>query len=113
MKKSILLAASLVLLVGCGGGGVAKSYTAGTYSATADGFGGPVPVEVEFAEDKIVAVNVGENSETPDIGGAAIADLTAKIVEAGTYEVDDVAGATVTSTAVKTAVKDAIDQASK
>ena len=50
------------------------------------------------------------DEETPTIGGQAIQELPAKIVDAGSADVDGVAGATITSTAIKTAVQEAIDE---
>ncbi|MEG2624578.1 MAG: FMN-binding protein, partial [Clostridia bacterium] len=42
--------------------------TAGTYTATAAGFGGPIEVSVTTSADAIISVEVLSNSETAGIG---------------------------------------------
>jgi fumarate reductase flavoprotein subunit len=66
---------------------------------------------VEFDHDSILSVRVVEENETKEIGGRAIETLPGEIVEAQTYAVDTFSGATITSNAIMTAVKDCIDQA--
>ena len=74
----------------------------------APGFGGAVSAEVTFDGDKIAALSLTGANETPSIGGAAMENLTAAILAANSADVDTVAGATVTSNAVISAVKAAI-----
>ena len=83
----------------------------GTYTASADGMHGSVTVETTFEGGKIASVVVTEQTETPEIAGKAIEELPAAMVENNAYNVDMVTGATVTSTAIETAVADAIAQA--
>lgn len=109
MKKisSIILAVSLatVAFVGCGSKSTA-------YTATAEGFGGEVKVEVKVSKDgELEAVNVDASSETPDIGGSAAEELAKAIKEAKSASVDTVTGATVTSEAVLKAAGDALAEA--
>jgi fumarate reductase flavoprotein subunit len=87
------------------------AYKAGTYMSSAEGYEGGVTVEVEFDHDSILSVSVVEENETKEIGGRAIETLPGEIVEAQTYAVDTFSGATITSNAIITAVKDCIDQA--
>lgn len=91
----------------------AGNYTPGTYQAVKEGYHGEVPVTVIFSETEILSVEVGENGEPPGIGGAAIENLTGKIVAQQSADLDGVSGATFTSQAVLEAVKDCIAQASK
>jgi fumarate reductase flavoprotein subunit len=86
-------------------------YKAGTYLAGAEGYEGAITVEVEFARDSILSVRVVEENETEEIGGRAVETLPGEMVEAQTYAVDAFSGATVTSNAIMTAVKDCMDQA--
>ena len=66
---------------------------------------------MNFDKDgKLTSVEAAGDEETPTIGGQAIQELPAKIVDAGSTDVDGVAGATITSTAIKTAVQEAIDE---
>ena len=90
------------------------AYTDGTYTASSKGIGGDVPVTVTVEGGKITAVEVGDNSETDGIGSKAIEQLPDAIVAAnGTDGVDAVAGASVTSKAIFTAVDDCLQQAGK
>ncbi|MDY5810199.1 MAG: FMN-binding protein [Coriobacteriales bacterium] len=90
----------------------AGALTDGEYAAEGKGIGGTVPVTVTVKDGKVATVTVGENSETFGIGSNAIEQLPGAIVEAnGTEGVDAVAGATVTSKAIFSAVDEALEQA--
>lgn len=86
----------------------AGGFTDGEYTASAKGMDGDVPVTVTVKDGKIASVIVGENHETEGIGTNAIEQLPNKIVEANSTEVDGIAGATVTSNAIKKAVNIAL-----
>ena len=86
-------------------------YTPGTYSATTAGFGGDVTVTIEVDAEKILNVTVTGDNETAGIGGRAVEELPAALLEAQSAEVDGVSGATVSSTAIKLAMSQAIAQA--
>lgn len=82
------------------------------YTASAQGFGGEVKVEVSIADGKITGVNADVSTETPEIGGTFGPELAASIAAAGTTEgVDAIAGATLTSNAILDAVNDCMAQA--
>ena len=76
----------------------------GTYTGAANGMGGAVNVTVTVEGGKITSVEVGEHQETAGISDPAIEQIPAAIVEAQSTDVDGVAGATVTSDAIKAAV---------
>ena len=104
MKKllSIVLAATIALgLVGCA--------QAEELNGIAKGFAGEVTVVVTVEDGKIVSVVATGVNETNGIGTKALEELPAKIVEAGSTDVDVIAGATVTSNAIKAAVNNALD----
>ncbi len=91
---------------------VAGSYTPGTYTATEDGFEGPVEVTVEIGDQGgIKDLTITGANETPDVGGAAIPLLKKAILEKQSADVDAVTGATFTSEAVKLAAAEALAQA--
>ncbi len=95
-------------------GGCKKSeavYNAGTYTASAQGYAGPVEVEAKFDEQGILEVRVVSHNETPGIGDRAVDELPGKIVDAGSWDVDVITTVTVTSDAIKAAVKDCMEQA--
>lgn len=87
------------------------AFKAGTYTATAKGMGGDVTVEVVVTADEITAIKVVSHKETPGISDLPIEQIPAKIVETQSLAVDTVAGATITSTALLTAVTDCMTQA--
>ena len=70
-----------------------------TYTATAQGFAGPVTVTATITDGVITAVEAEGPNETPERGGKACEVLPARIVEAGSVKVDAFAGATMTSNA--------------
>lgn len=119
MKRVLAFAAAVAMLfsvAGCNGTSSGSSqpaarFTPGTYEGAAQGFGGEVKVAVTLTEDQIEKVEVLENSETEGIGSNAIDQLPAKMVETQTFEVEAVGGATVTSDALKEAVKAALTAA--
>ncbi len=90
---------------------VQESGAAGVLTGTAEGFGGPITVSVTMDGDKIAAVEVVSNSETPEIAGTALEQIPAAIVEANSADVDVVSGATYTSHGIINAVKDALASA--
>ena len=91
---------------------VEGAYKTGSYTATADGFGGPVEVTVEIGSNGgITDLTIKGDKETPDVGGAAIPVLKQAILTNQSAEVDSVSGATFTSDAVKTATAAALAQA--
>ena len=83
----------------------------GALTGTADGFAGPITVEVTMDGDDITAVTVVSNSETPSVAGAALEQIPAAIAEADSADVDIVAGATYTSNGIINAVKNALESA--
>ncbi len=86
-------------------------FTPGRYSATAEGFHGPVTVNITVDAKKIIEVKAEGNSETPGIGTMALEELPPLMLKAQTSEVDGISGATYTSNAVKLAAGQALAQA--
>ncbi len=80
----------------------------GVYEGSANGMGGAVKVAVTVSGGKITAVEIVEHSETAGVSDPAIEQMPAKIIDAQSTDVDAVAGATVTSEAIKEAVKAAL-----
>ena len=88
------------------------TFTPGTYEASAQGFGGAINVAVTVDEEAITAIEITGDGETPALGGAAIEQMSAAYVGQNDAEgVDGMTGATITSTAVKAAVGNALAQA--
>lgn len=82
-----------------------------TVTGTAPGMLGDVTVEVTATPEKLYQIKVVEENETPDIGGLAAQSLPGAIYDAQSLDVDDVSGATVTSTAIKNAIRNGLGSA--
>lgn len=90
----------------------AATFTPGEYEASAQGFGGAVNVKLTVDEETITAIEITGEGETPALGGAAIEQMNAAYVgQSDADGVDGMAGATITSDAVKAAVGNALAQA--
>lgn len=110
MKKSMAMLLTLLLVL-FGTTAWAQSYTAGVYTAQANGNNGPVTVEVEVNDSEILNVRVTDHAETAGLSDAPIERIPAEIVEGQTLAVDTVSGATNTSNAILKAAEDALAQA--
>ena len=104
MKKLFTLISVLCLLTltGC-----AKSNEQ-TVSATAKGYGGDITVTLTVKDDKITDVKIVGDGETKDVGSKAVEQMPEQILSAQTYDVDGVSGATISSTSIKKATKEAM-----
>ncbi|MBR2766076.1 MAG: flavocytochrome c, partial [Blautia sp.] len=97
------------------GTGIASAAEIPEDAVTATGVGagidGDVVVEVTADADTIYSVTVLEQNETEGIGSVAVEELPGEIVANNSILVDGVAAATVTSDAIKTAVRQALEEA--
>lgn len=107
MKLSLLATSVLLAAVSAG----AYAYTPGTYMAAIAGQNGPVKVEVTTSADKILSVKIIDQKETEGIGSKAVAALPSEIVKAQSADVQGIAGASVSSAAIKKAVQECLNQA--
>ena len=86
-------------------------YKDGTYTGSAQGFGGAITVEVTLANDEITDIQVtsapGEDSAYLSQGEGVIS----AIISAQSTDVDTVSGATFSSTGIINAVVDALGKA--
>lgn len=113
-----MVMAAAISLTGCTGSGNKETaaaeagiYTPGTYTATAQGYGGEIQAKVTVDEKAITKVELTGDEETDGIGSKAIDELPDKIVASNSSSVDAVSGATVTSEAIMAAVEAALTQA--
>ena len=114
--KGLAGAAGAAAVTGVMGGTLsaaeAGKYTPGTYTASATGIASDVTVTMTFDANSITDVTIDVSGETPDIGGKIGDQMAQAILDAQGVEIDAVAGATVTSDAIRTAAADCISQAS-
>ncbi len=80
----------------------------GTYVGEAKGYRGEVKVEVKTSKNKIEEVKVIKNTDTPIISEAAAKKVPEQIVKYQSLRVDGVSGATGTSRALTSAVRNAL-----
>ena len=107
MKKLIISVLSLLMAVSLSACSSAKEET---FEGSAQGYGGTVTAKVTFKADKITAVEVKAPDETEGVGSRAAEELPEKIVAANSADVDVVAGATMTSKAIQSAVRQAVSK---
>lgn len=107
--------------VDLGGNDLADDQVPSNYSVGKDqylgvsdaGIGGRVIVRVTYRDHQLQNVEVLAESESEDVGQKAMAELPKEMVTKNTYDVDVVSGASSSSRALKSAVRNAIRKAEK
>ncbi len=94
-----------------GGGTLDPTYVPGTYTGSAQGYGGIIEVTVEVDEMSILSIEAVGEQETPNVGQIALAELPDQIVQANSTNIDGMSGATYSSQGLFEAVNDALAQA--
>ena len=87
-----------------------KGLKDGVYEASSNGYGGRLAVRVTVKNGKLTDIKVVSNNETPQYFRRA-SSVIDKILSTGSVNVDSVAGATISSNAIKQAVSKALAQA--
>lgn len=103
-RTFLSLALALCLLLGA----VPAMGETTAYTGSGKGMHSNIEVTVTVTDGKISGVTVDSHDETPGVSDPAIEQIPAAIVEAGTADVDVVAGATLTSNGIIEAVKNAL-----
>ena len=102
-------------LAGCSpassGGETTQGWNAGTYTANVTGHNAPFTIDVTFSENAITAIDASTNQESLGVGASALEDLTSKIIEHQTLNVDSITGATLSSMCLQQGVKECAEQA--
>lgn len=80
----------------------------GTYQGVAQGYGGPVTVEVEVVNGEIASVTAIDHSESAGISDPAFEQVPDAIVASNSTQVDAASGATLSSNAIMGAVSNAL-----
>ena len=107
MKKALSLLLAVMMLMTL----VVPAYAddPATAQGSGNGIDGKIVVEVKADANTIYEVTVLEQNETPGIGSVAVEKLPGAIVAANSLDVDGITGATVSSTAIKAAVTEALE----
>ena len=104
MKKILSVIIALALMM------TAALAVADSYTGSAKGFAADITVPVTLNDDgSIASVVVDECKDTPGICELPCEQLPAQMVALNTINVDAVSGATLTSDAIKAAVKTALE----
>ena len=88
----------------------ASLYNTGTYEGSGMGKFSNIVLAVTVTDDKIAAIDVVSQNETPNYWKKAVV-LIDRIIEANSTDVDGIIGATKSSNAIKAAVNNALDSA--
>lgn len=107
-NKFLSMLLALVMLTGVWSTACAE-LTDGTFEGTAAGMGGDVKISVTVENGSIRDVTVLEENETDGISDPALETIPSAIVAANSAEVEAIAGATVTSNAIMSAVSNALN----
>ncbi|MGF0034013.1 FMN-binding protein [Bariatricus sp. SGI.154] len=88
-------------------------YQDGAYTGEADGFGGPISVKVTIDGGKIGQIQIlsADNEDGAYLSMAQ--DIIPAIIDAQSTEVDTISGATFSSTGIKNAAAQALEEAAK
>ena len=116
MKKNVfrgilaVVLAAAVIFFTVGVGAATTHYKRGTYEGSGRGKFSDVVLSVKIRRGKITAIDVISQNETPNYWKRAVAVID-RIIESNNTAVDGVTGATKSSNAIKTAVNNALKQA--
>ena len=108
-KVFLSLLLVLALMIGMVPAVAETALTDGTYTGTGKGMHSNIAVTVTVEGGAITSVTVDSHDETPGVSDPAIEQIPAAIVEAGSTDVDAVAGATLTSNGIIEAVNNALN----
>lgn len=111
IKWMIAVALCITMMIPALTPAIAAGYSPGTYTGTAQGFGGEIAVTLTVNESDILDVVITGDNETAGIGSNAVEKMPAQILQAQSANVDGVSGATVSSNAIRNAAQDAINAA--
>lgn len=114
-KEDILEAAKNSGKLGSEGdsAGAGGTYKDGTYTGSAQGFGGDIKVKVTVSGQKISAIDITEASGEDEAYLSMAKDIINTMLDKQTADVDTVSGATYSSTGIKNAVTQALEGAAE
>jgi fumarate reductase flavoprotein subunit len=86
-------------------------YVPGTYEGVGQGFRGQVRLLVRLDTAGITGIEILAHGDDEQLGGAAMEELLALVLDAGGPDVDGISGATESSAGFLAAVEDALSRA--
>ena len=88
-----------------------STFTPGTYTAKVNGHNAPMTVKVVVSKNRIESIDYSDNLETIGVGKVALKLVGDKVLHYQSLGVDAVTGATISSFALLTGVRDCLKQA--
>ena len=88
-----------------------QSYQDGVYAGEAEGFGGPISLEVTGEEGKNTAIEILSAEKEDGAYFAMAQDVIPDIIEKQSADVDTISGATFSSTGIRDAARQALEKA--
>jgi uncharacterized protein with FMN-binding domain len=114
-SAAIFAAAALITaaVLNCAGlaPGASPRYKSGVYEGRGQGFRGPVRVAVRLDREGITGIAILDHADDEIPGGAAMEELLELVLDAGSADVDVIAGATESAAGFLSAVEDALRRA--
>jgi uncharacterized protein with FMN-binding domain len=108
----VALAGAAFLLPACAGfkteGQAAPEQADGIYEGIAQGYRGPIRVQVRIEAGTITEITIIDSAEDRSVGGIAMEELLELVLQYNTTDVDAISGATESSEAFLAAVENAI-----
>ncbi len=83
----------------------------GTYEGSADGFMGPIVVEVEVSNGKIIGIEILEHEDTPEYFRESNPLISERIIDEQSLDIDTQTGATASAEGIVNAVINALSEA--
>jgi len=110
--KNIIFALILTFFscvsLGRGSNAVASEGSVDVYEGTAQGYRGPIQVQVRVSGGSITEIVIVDSEEDRFVGGAAMEELLDMVIQYNTTDIDAVTGATESSRGFLKAVENAI-----
>jgi fumarate reductase flavoprotein subunit len=108
-----LLFLAAALLWDCAGFKVSPGkprYLPGLYEGIGQGFRGPIHLLVQVDAAGITGIEILDHEEDEQIGGAALDELLALVLDTGSPDLDGISGATESSSGFLAALTDALSR---
>ena len=107
-QLSLICILSMTLsMLGC----YQKTNSSTTYSATSQGIGGNITIDVTLQDNQIKDIQITSENESAGVGDEALTIMKERVLSNQSINVDTVSGATVSSNAFLLALKDVLKQA--
>ncbi len=105
----ICVLSMMLSMLGCN----LNTNSSNTYSATSQGIGGNIAIDVTLQDNQIKDIKITSENESAGVGDEALTIMKERVLSNQTINVDTVSGATISSNAFLSAMKDVLKQANQ